>query len=502
MYRIYCAFLLALACLPLFLSAQPQTLSTIYGSGYHLVDAIPQGSSLFDLAFDPPALAQADAAGFPSTVEKLLHPGIERITNFYFPGSNNFYLAGEGANGIFLMEVNFAFQPIWLRMYGGLSSMHSFLIPFGGGFLLSGTSSGTNKILVVKTNQTGVPEWSHTFDLNSQDEFPTVATQLRFGTSVVTGSMTRAGQSHQDMFFLQLDNAGAVLRALAFQTGNSEVPLSIEPTVDGGFAVSGYSLVNNEEKAFVASFDSTCQPNWSRQIIPDSISRASEMKPFGSSFTSVSEVQVGNDSLQTRILVQQWDEIGNLTYTQRLGLPGINRPKAMAQDGAGRYIFGQLSSPDVHTGFLEKFIPGFAEPCTATINTIGWDTITYTTDTLTASMAMGPPSVTDSLPFLQPTSIFANQACNPTIGLDTKIPETIKVYPNPAASHFQLKMTDGMGGVFLVLRDIQGRRIWEQTATSNTPQQRFALPQGGQGIYFLEIISEKGRWVKKILAQP
>jgi hypothetical protein len=466
-----------------------------------VVDFVPENSSLFDLALDPPALSHADPLGFPIDVSNFLHPGITRITDLFPTGNGGFFVAGEGANGIFLMEVNIGFLPIWMRMYGGINTIHNTLIPFGGGFLLSGTASGTNKILVVKTNQTGVPEWSNTFDLDNEDEFPTVATQLRFGTSVVVGSVSKTGQSHRDMFLLQLDNGGAVLRALSFQTGNSEVPLSISSGITGGFTLSGYSMVGNEEKAFVASFDSTCTPFWSRQIMPDSISRASQMEAIGSQFTSVTEVTVGGDSLETRILVQHWDEIGNLTYTQRFGQPGINRPKSLKMDGGGHFISGLLSSPDVHTGFLEKFNPGFAEPCTQQVNTIGWDTINYTVDTLLATMAFGPTSLTDSLPFLQTSSAFANNACI-TIGLDPETQPAIELYPNPTSSYFQLKMPDELGDVFLVLRDMQGRRIWNQSTNSRNPGQRFALPQGVQGFYFLEIISESGRWTKKILTQP
>lgn len=511
MHRPICTFLLVhlaigLLCLPFYSPAQTSNFRTAYGSGYQLVDIYQQANTFFSFALDPPALCEADASGFPMTVHDLVHPGITRITDLFAAQNGDFHVAGEGANGLFLMQTNFALQPIWFRSYGGLTTTHAAVRPGNYGFILCGTASGAEKILVVRTNNTGVTQWTTTIDLDGQDEFPAMAAELNNGTVVVVGSVTRSGQSHRDAFVLQLDNGGAVLRAHALSTGHTEVPLSISENTSGGFLLSGYSLIGNEEKAFVASFDSACTPLWSRQIMPDSVSRASEMMGFGPTFTSVSEVKVDGDSLETRILIQQWNEIGALTYSNRLDGTGINRPKSLVFDGFGHLLCGQLGSSGPFTGFADKFIPNYTEPCYTQLVTPAWSPITYTVDTLVASQSPGPTAQTDSLPFLQPSVMIASVDCI-TIAAEPDQKYKLEVYPNPATDHFRLILEGVEGEILLKLRDIQGRKIWEQTTNlsgtgSNSPQQRFALPQGGQGIYFLEIISENGRQVKKILAQP
>ncbi len=88
----------------------------------------------------------------------------------------------------------------------------------------------------------------------------------------------------------------------------------------------------------------------------------------------------------------------------------------------------------------------------------------------------------------------------------TKINSSFSVYPNPASDHLNINYkTSGPGMVEIRLLDLQGRLVvplMTETKAAGEHACTLNLPFiGNDGVYFLEISSESGKQVRRVLIQ-
>ena len=150
--------------------------------------------------------------------------------------SDDMWLVKTNANGVM----------IWNRTYGstGNDQGHSVIQTLDGGFALVGSTSsfgaGANDMWLVKTDANGNVIWHQTYGVTGDDEGKAVIQTIDGGFALV-GSTSSFGAGANDMWLVKTDTNGNVTWHQTFGGTGSDEALDLVQTVDGGFALAGYT---------------------------------------------------------------------------------------------------------------------------------------------------------------------------------------------------------------------------------------------------------------------
>jgi hypothetical protein len=77
------------------------------------------------------------------------------------------------------------------------------------------------------------------------------------------------------------------------------------------------------------------------------------------------------------------------------------------------------------------------------------------------------------------------------------------LFPNPSTGKFNYSITAENGNYDLRILDVSGRSVYNKQIESKSGMLYGAINDVklNSGIYFIELISEKGKWVKKLVIQ-
>lgn len=166
--------------------------------------------------------------------------------------TGGFILAGEsgsnnnGESDMILVRVADDGEQQWLRYYGGDDSERCFDVinTSDNGFLLVGYSrsfgEGQTDWYVIKTDSSGDPEWSRTYGGENFDEcFSAIENQEGYSLAGFTWSF---GAGQKDFYLMQIDRRGQVVWEETYGTEDFEFCRNHVTTVDGGYALTGYSI--------------------------------------------------------------------------------------------------------------------------------------------------------------------------------------------------------------------------------------------------------------------
>lgn len=182
--------------------------------------------------------------------------------------------AGNLANGAFVVKTDSSGNPQWQNLYVDFydTSANSIQQTSDGGYIVGasfdfGNESTTyNRAAVMKLNSTGSVTWQQTFSLTKMVAPDTAASTDDGDVSAAIVSVVRQIASGGYVFLTSraltnatytsiaagLDANGAVLWQNGFKTGVAGTyATSIDPTSDGGYAVTGVTLGGPSNRGFV-----------------------------------------------------------------------------------------------------------------------------------------------------------------------------------------------------------------------------------------------------------
>lgn len=182
----------------------------------------PNGALLADLQFDL-YLVKTDAAGNllweKSFVASQNHQGNSVIQSvdggFVIVGGSGFTSSRVDIADVFLLKTDSLGEKEWEVTFGVDDKAaedigYELRQTTDGGYILTGLFSARNgDVCLVKTNATGIAQWTKTFGGNGND----VGTSLRQtadGGFVIVGSTTSIGAGGSDVYFLKTDADGNV----------------------------------------------------------------------------------------------------------------------------------------------------------------------------------------------------------------------------------------------------------------------------------------------------
>ena len=146
------------------------------------------------------------------------------------------YLVKTDANGVL----------VWSTAFGTAGKFdfgYSVRQTSDGGYIIAGltnsTGAGLRDVLLLKTNSTGVLQWSKTYGGASDDEGKSVE-ETADGGFIISGFTQSYGSSYQ-MYLIKTNSTGNITWSKTFGGGGMELGYSVKQTSDGGYVLLGYS---------------------------------------------------------------------------------------------------------------------------------------------------------------------------------------------------------------------------------------------------------------------
>ena len=181
--------------------------------------------------------------------------------------------SGSGAEDCYLIKTDASGNEVWWKTYGGDKSDRCFSIVQAddGGFLLAGQTysegAGDRDVYLIKTDASGMQEWSKTFGGAASDVGHSV-TRTTEGDFVVTGYTTSFAIAEDDPYLIKIDATGHTLWTRVIPMEGVNHTLTGEQTTDGGFILGGLAefRATGGRGALLVKIDAEGNLEWSRDI--------------------------------------------------------------------------------------------------------------------------------------------------------------------------------------------------------------------------------------------
>ncbi len=134
----------------------------------------------------------------------------------------------------------------WDRTYGGTNEdeVYSVVQTFDGGYALAGYTNsfgaGNADFWLVKTDWTGNMMWNKTYG-GTEDDLAECVVETGDGGYALAGNTKSFGAGNEDFWFVRTDSAGNMIWNKTYGGTEYERIYSIVQTVDGGYALAGYT---------------------------------------------------------------------------------------------------------------------------------------------------------------------------------------------------------------------------------------------------------------------
>jgi len=151
---------------------------------------------------------------------------------------------GAGDYDFWLVKTDDDGNMQWNRTYGGANDdrTDSVVETYDGGYAIAGyTGSHLNyDVWLVKTDSAGNMQWNKTYGGPDNDEARSIV-EASDGGYVLAGLTKSFGAGGNDFWLVKVDSDGNHQWNKTYGGGNSELATSVVETVDGGYAIAGYT---------------------------------------------------------------------------------------------------------------------------------------------------------------------------------------------------------------------------------------------------------------------
>jgi hypothetical protein len=180
-------------------------------------------------------------------------------------------IGGAGENDLLQLKTDEAGNVQWSRTFGGSKEDYGrFGLPTadGGDVLVGSTRSfgaGAKDAYLVKTDSSGIEQWSRTYGGTASDEGWCVQC-TGDGGYIVTGLTSSLGAGNCDVYLVKTDSSGIEQWSRTFGQAYEDCGYSVRQTTDGGYIIAGLTegLTEGEDNAYLIKTDSDGVLQWSQ----------------------------------------------------------------------------------------------------------------------------------------------------------------------------------------------------------------------------------------------
>ncbi|MBW8052049.1 MAG: T9SS type A sorting domain-containing protein [Cytophagales bacterium] len=150
--------------------------------------------------------------------------------------STDIYLIKTSANG----------DTLWTKAYGGFGTDVGYSVQqtTDGGYIITGRTfsigAGDADGYLLKTDSIGAWQWIKTYGGASFDEGRFVQ-QTPDGGYIIIGRTTSFGTGDDDVYLLKTDSTGVLQWSKTFGGAGNDIGWAVQPTIDGGYVITGYT---------------------------------------------------------------------------------------------------------------------------------------------------------------------------------------------------------------------------------------------------------------------
>ena len=157
---------------------------------------------------------------------------------------------GNGGYDVYLIKTNSNGNEEWNKTFGGSNwdVGNSVQQTSDGGYIIIGSTKSSNgsvynDVWLIKTDSNGNEEWNQTFG-GSQNEYGSSVQQTTDGGYIITGSTVYTENFDGDVLLIKTNSEGIEEWNKTFGGSNTDFGNSVQQTVDGGYIISGYTIVD------------------------------------------------------------------------------------------------------------------------------------------------------------------------------------------------------------------------------------------------------------------
>ena len=237
---------------------------------------------------------------------------------------------GAGDEDVYLVRTSSEGELLWFKTYGGIDQDYGWSVrETPDGFVLAGFTksfgAGGFDCYLIKTDSTGVVDWSRTFGGATDDRCWGMALTSDGGFALV-GETTSSGTGEQDCFLVKTDAQGEESWSQTFGGEKGDRCFSIAVADDGGYILAGqsYSEGAGDRDVYVLKTSAAGELQWSKTFggaasdVGHSITRTSDGSFMVTGYTT-SLAEMGDDPYLIKI-----DMHGEVQWTRVLPMQGIN----------------------------------------------------------------------------------------------------------------------------------------------------------------------------------
>ncbi len=328
-------------------------------------------------------IVKTDSAGIIQWQNSLGGTGIEAAfsiqqttdSGYIFSGyteSNDSDVTGNhGLRDYWIVKLNSSGSILWQRALGGTGNERAYSISqtSDGGFIVGGYSDsmdgnvafthGAQDYWILKLDSAGLIQWQRSYGGTFTDEAYSIQ-QTTDGGYVAAGYANSTNGNvtgHyylQDYWIVRMDTAGAKLWAKCFGGSGNDFANSIVQTTDGGFIVAGFSESNDSDVTvnrggkdyWILKIDSLGIIQWEKsaggsgQDVANAVLQTSDGGYIVAGYSNSIDGEVTGNHGDYDSWIIKLDSSGVLQWEKSLGGTGIETASSIKLTSTGELIVG------------------------------------------------------------------------------------------------------------------------------------------------------------------
>jgi hypothetical protein len=151
---------------------------------------------------------------------------------------------GAGNDDVWLIKTDADGDSVWTQIFGGLAVDRAYSVQQtgDGGYIITGSTSsygaGDYDVYLIKTDASGIEQWSQTFGGNQHDYARSVQ-QTEDGGYIIAGYTSSYGAGNSDVWLIKTDASGIEQWTQTFGGSSRDYGESVQQTDDGGYIIAG-----------------------------------------------------------------------------------------------------------------------------------------------------------------------------------------------------------------------------------------------------------------------
>jgi len=257
---------------------------------------------------------------------------------------------GAGQSDILVIKTDQAGMVQWSNTYGSSGNDYSVAVRIApaGGYVIAGYSYGlsadtlTDDFLLLNIDTAGNVNWVKTYGGVDNDESHALAVMADSGFVIAGTTSSFGGVSGQAGYVVRTDAAGNKLWSKAIAQNSDQQLFSVDATADGGCIVAGYTYVSSFRlfDVFIAKISASGVKQWVRSYGGNNSEQAFSIRLASTGGYVVSGYTSSFGTGQEDAFILRIDDTGNVSWFNTYGTAASERSRSVIWNSAGIVISG------------------------------------------------------------------------------------------------------------------------------------------------------------------